>query len=80
MEKNHKRKYIGIVVSTKMQKTVVVRIDRFTMHPMYHKRMKISNRFKAHYDVGTYRVGDRVCIEESRPIARDVKWIIRSKA
>lgn len=81
MDKRHKRNYIGTVVSAKMQKTAVVRVDRFVMHPKYHKRMKISKRLKAHYtDAGMYHTGDRVMIEESRPIAKDVKWVIRSKA
>ncbi|OIO50499.1 MAG: 30S ribosomal protein S17 [Candidatus Brennerbacteria bacterium CG11_big_fil_rev_8_21_14_0_20_43_10] len=80
MEKKHKRNFIGTIVSAKMQKTVVVRVDRVTMHPMYHKRVKISKRFKAHYDNGSYSVGDKVTIEEGRPLSKEVRWIIRSKA
>ncbi len=80
MEKKHKRNFIGTIVSAKMQKTAVVRVDRVTMHPMYHKRVKISKRFKAHYDSGSYSVGDRVMIEQSRPLSKDIRWVIRKKA
>ncbi len=69
----------GIIVSDKMQKTVVVEINRLKLHPKYKKRYKVSNRFKAHDEKGEYHTGDKVIIQETRPISKDKKWIVISK-
>jgi small subunit ribosomal protein S17 len=63
----------GIVVSTKMQKTVVVKIERRTQHPLYGKVVIRSNKFKAHDEIGCDE-GDRVEIMETRPLSRDKRW------
>ena len=63
----------GIVVSNKMEKTVVVLIERRTQHPLYGKVVIRSNKFKAHDIVGC-DVGDRVEIMETRPLSRDKRW------
>ena len=63
----------GIVVSNKMEKTVVVKIERRVQHPLYGKVVIRSNKFKAHDIVGCDE-GDRVEIMETRPISRDKRW------
>lgn len=73
-----KRKLEGTVVSDKMQKTVVVAVTRLKWHPKYKKQYKVTKRFKAHDEAGKYHVGDRVVIEETRPISKDKRWVVKS--
>ena len=73
------RKFIGTVVSGAMDKTVVVRIERVKTHPRYGKQFRVSRRFKAHDEKNAYHVGDRVLIEETRPISRDKRWRVLKK-
>jgi small subunit ribosomal protein S17 len=63
----------GLVVSNKMTKTVVVKIERRTQHPLYGKVVIRSNSFKAHDEIGC-DVGDRVEIMETRPISKEKRW------
>lgn len=63
----------GLVVSNKMDKTVVVKIERRVQHPLYGKVVVRSNKFKAHDEIGC-SIGDRVEIIETRPISRDKRW------
>jgi len=63
----------GLVVSNKMDKTVVVKIERRTQHPLYGKVVLRSNKFKAHDEVGC-DIGDRVEIMETRPLSKDKRW------
>lgn len=63
----------GIVVSNKMQKTVVVKIERRVQHALYGKVVLRTSKFKAHDEVGC-DVGDRVEIAETRPLSRDKRW------
>jgi small subunit ribosomal protein S17 len=65
---------VGLVVSDKMQKTVVVRIDRRVAHPVYGKMMKRSTRLKAHDEANDAKVGDTVRIMETRPLSKDKRW------
>lgn len=74
-----KRKLQGVVVSDKMQKTRVVAITRLKKHPRYKKYYKITSRFKAHDEKNEYRVGDKVIIEETRPLSREKRWKIIGK-
>ncbi len=69
-----KKQLKGIVVSDKMQKTVVVEVERIKEHPKYKRRYKIHKRFKAHDEKEEYKVGDRVIIEECRPLSREKRW------
>jgi small subunit ribosomal protein S17 len=69
-----KRKLEGVVVSDKMQKTVVVKIERFKRHPLYHKVMRVSKRFKAHDENNECKVGDVVIIEQTRPLSKEKRW------
>ena len=61
----------GVVVSDKMQKTVVVSVSRFVKHPLYGKFYKVSKKYKAHDEENKYKVGDKVEIVETRPISKD---------
>lgn len=79
MNNSKKRKLIGIVVSDKMQKTRVVKIDRLKKHPKYLKYFKVSKKFKAHDENNEYKVGDKVIIEQSKPISKEKKWVIIGK-
>ncbi|HCM36836.1 MAG: 30S ribosomal protein S17 [Candidatus Wildermuthbacteria bacterium RIFCSPLOWO2_02_FULL_47_9c] len=74
-----KRRLIGIVVSDKMEKTRVVEVSRFKQHPKYLRRVRIHENYKAHDEKGEYHVGDKVVIEESRPISRDKRWVVIGK-
>jgi small subunit ribosomal protein S17 len=64
----------GVVVSAKMQKTVVVEVSRFVKHPKYGKYYKISKKYKAHDENSKYKVGDKVSIVPTRPISKDKKF------
>lgn len=64
----------GLVVSDRMQKTVVVSVERTVMHPKYKKILRRRSRVKAHDERGECRVGDRVLIVECRPLSRDKRW------
>jgi small subunit ribosomal protein S17 len=66
----------GVVVSDKMDKTIVVLVERFKEHPKYKKRYNISKKYKAHDPENKYHKGDKVAIQESKPISKDKKWIV----
>ncbi|NYT70785.1 30S ribosomal protein S17 [Pusillimonas noertemannii] len=70
------RTLIGKVVSNKMDKTVVVRVERRVKHPVYGKIIIRSNRYKAHDETNQYNEGDMVEIAEGRPISRDKSWTV----
>jgi small subunit ribosomal protein S17 len=67
----NKKKLNGIVVSDKMDKTVVVLIERYVKHPKYGKFVKIRKKYKAHDEEGKYKIGDKVMIQESKPVSKD---------
>ena len=69
----------GIVVSDKMQKTVVVEVETIKEHPKYKRKFKTHARFKAHDEAGQFHVGDKVIIEETKPISKDKSWIVLKK-
>ena len=71
---NHRKNRTGIVVSNKMQKTIVVQIKRKVPHPMYGKVMEQATKFKVHDEKNEAKVGDRVSIQETRPISKDKRW------
>jgi small subunit ribosomal protein S17 len=68
----------GVVVSDRMQKTRVVRVERVYRHPRYERVVRRARRVKAHDERNETRVGDRVLIEETRPLSRDKRWRIRA--
>lgn len=71
-----RRSKIGRVVSDKMDKTVVVSVERLRRHPIYKRVVRLSSKFKAHDDENSARVGDTVRIEESRPLSREKRWTV----
>jgi small subunit ribosomal protein S17 len=78
--KNKKiRKIIGTVVSDKMMKTRVVAVASLKKHPKYLKFYKVTTKFKAHDENNEYKTGDKVTIEESRPLSREKRWRIINK-
>ncbi len=70
------RKLKGIIVSNKMQKTVVVRIDSLKKHPKYQKFYQTSQKYKVHDEKGEGKIGDVVMIEETRPLSKEKRWKI----
>jgi small subunit ribosomal protein S17 len=68
---------VGVVVSNKMQKTVVVAVENLVKHGMYHKYIKQTSKFLAHAENNDVNVGDRVLIEESRPLSKRKRWNVR---
>ncbi len=67
----------GIVVSAKMDKTVVVKVDRYAQHPKYFKRYLISKKYFAHNHNNKAQLGDTVVIKESRPLSRLKRWTVK---
>ncbi len=74
---NTRRRLTGIVTSNKMQKTVVVKITRTYLHPLYRKVVHASRTVKAH-DLLACEIGDEVVIVESQPISRGKRWVVQS--
>ena len=76
---NERRKQrAGTVVSNKMDKTVVVLVERLVKHPKYRKYLKTRKKYKAHDEKNTCQMGDQVEIIETRPLSRDKRWAVRS--
>jgi small subunit ribosomal protein S17 len=71
-----RRTKVGIVVSDKMHKTVVVTVDNFRRHPLYGRPIRRTKRFKAHDENNECQVGDQVEIVESRPISKEKHWVV----
>ena len=69
---------VGTVVSDRMEKTIVVRVERRLFHPAYGKVIKSSSRFKAHDEQNQCSVGDRVQIVETRPLSKDKHWALKA--
>ncbi len=75
--RRNRRSRVGVVVSDRMMKTVVVEIERLVEAPMYRKRLRRHVRVKAHDEQQEAKVGDRVEIVETRPISKDKRWRVR---
>jgi small subunit ribosomal protein S17 len=73
-ERGMRKAQVGVVTSDKMIKTVVVKIESVTRHPLYKKTIRKSKTLKAHDEGRVARVGDRVRIAETRPLSRDKRW------
>jgi len=76
-ERGNRKTQVGIVVSDKMEKTAVVKVDRLVKHPVYNKYIKRSAKYKAHDEENAAKIGDRVLIVETRPTSKDKRWKIR---
>ena len=74
----HPRTIQGVVVSDKMSKTVVVAVTRLKKHPKYKKYYKVTNKFKAHDEENKFKIGDKVIIQQTRPISKDKRWKVLS--
>lgn len=75
-----KRTLQGTIISDKMDKTRVVAVSRLKKHPRYKKYYKITRKFKAHDEKNEYKTGDKVLIEETRPLSKEKRWRIISKS
>lgn len=69
-----KREWVGRVLSNKMNKTVVVSVERSVIHPLYRKVLRRISKFKAHDEQNVCKIGDRVRMVETRPISKDKHW------
>ncbi|MBW7845534.1 MAG: 30S ribosomal protein S17 [Bacteroidia bacterium] len=74
VERNSRKEIIGKVVSNKMQKTIVVAVERKVMHPKYGKFIKMTSKFKAHDDKNECGINDIVRLMETRPLSKDKRW------
>ena len=74
MERNLRKHLVGVVVSDKMDKTIVVAVKDSVQHPLYKKILKRTKKFKAHDENNEAGIGDRVEIMETRKISKDVNW------
>ncbi|MGQ9842746.1 MAG: 30S ribosomal protein S17 [Spirochaetota bacterium] len=74
MEGKNRKQIVGKVVSNKMDKTVVVQIERMMMHPKYHKFVRKTKRVKSHDERNECSVGDIVLIEETRPLSKEKRY------
>ncbi len=71
-----KRILTGVVSSDKMDKTIVVSVERLKQHPHYKQRYRVNKKYQAHDPENKYKVGDKVTIQESRPISKEKKWVV----
>jgi small subunit ribosomal protein S17 len=74
-----RRWFKGVVVSDKMDKTITVLVNRYKKHPKYEKRYKASKKYKVHDEKNEYKIGDKVIIQETRPISKDKRWTVATK-
>ena len=74
VSRNRRKIRVGTVVSDKMDKTIVVRIERTMKHPLYLKTVKVSSRLKAHDEKNEANKGDQVRVMETRPLSKDKRW------
>ena len=78
MTTGRRKRREGLVVSNKMDKTVVVVVERLVRHPQYHKFLRQRERYKAHDEKNQCQVGDRVRLIETRPLSRDKRWAVQA--
>ena len=74
MERNLRKKRLGIVVSDKMDKTIVVAVATKVRHPLYGKTVNRTTKFKAHDENNEAKIGDKVSIMETSPLSKDKRW------
>lgn len=78
-ELKKRRQLEGVVTSNKMMKTLVVKVDNLKTHPIYKKSYVVSKKYKAHDAYGNFKIGDKVTIEEARPMSREKRWRVLPK-
>lgn len=74
----HRKERTGVVLSNKMDKTVVVVVERLVKHPKYKKYLRARKRYKAHDERNVCGVGDQVTIVETRPVSKEKRWAVRT--
>jgi small subunit ribosomal protein S17 len=74
---SHKTTKVGVVMSSAADKSVVVKVENFVMHPLYHRFVRTTSRFMAHDEGNDCNTGDRVLIEECRPLSKRKRWRVR---
>lgn len=74
IERNARKEKVGVVTSTKMQKTITVVVERKVKHPKYGKFLSMTSKFKAHDEKNECKLGDTVKIMETRPLSKDKNW------
>ncbi len=72
--KGLRKERVGVVISTKMDKTITVAVQRLVQHPLYKKSIKQTKKFKAHDETNQCNVGDTVRIQETRPLSKTKRW------
>jgi small subunit ribosomal protein S17 len=77
-ERGNKRIIKGVVVSSKMDKTIVVRAERLVKHSVFHKYIRRYMKYKAHDEGNACNIGDKVLIVESRPLSKEKRWRMRT--
>lgn len=73
-QRNERKEQLGKVVSDKMDKTIVVAVETYKKHNLYHKRIRYTKKFKAHDENNEAKIGDVVRIMETRPLSKDKRW------
>jgi small subunit ribosomal protein S17 len=73
-DRNRRKTRVGLVVSDKMDKTIVVAVEDFVRHSLYGKAVKRTKKFKAHDEENQCNIGDKVRIMETRPLSKDKRW------
>lgn len=76
-ERGKRKTLIGVVISDKMDKTVVVMVNRLVLHPVYKKYIRKRKKVKAHDEKNECRIGDKVLLVESRPLSREKRWRVK---
>jgi len=74
-----KKRLKGRIISDKMDKTIVIKVERLVSHPIYKKKYRVSKKYKAHDEKNEYKVGDLVEIEECRPVSKEKRWKVIKK-
>ncbi|MDD5669754.1 MAG: 30S ribosomal protein S17 [Candidatus Omnitrophica bacterium] len=72
-----KKEFKGVVLSNKMKKTIVVRVDRISKHPFYNRMQKHSSKYKVHDETNSANVGDIVWIQETRPLSKEKNFRLK---
>lgn len=72
-----KKSFDGVVVSDKMDKTIVVKVDRVKQDPKYGKRFTVSKKYKVHDEKNQFKTGDKVVFIECRPLSKDKRWRVK---
>ncbi len=77
MERGIRKTMLGTVVSDRMDKTVIVAVERLVQHPLYRKYLRKQKRYKAHDEKNDCHIGDRVLLVETRPLSREKRWRVK---